>query len=238
MEMQYGATYVVDGVLIEVLGWDNLLDNLLEDLLAELLSGDGLGVLGGDNDGVNAEWDNGTTIVLVLHGNLGLGIWSQPWDGAIAAGGGHLSVELVGELEGQWEKLWGLVGGISEHDTLITGTELLKNLVVVETLSDIWGLLLNGDEDVAGLVVESLGGVVVSDVLDGTTDNLLIIELGLGGNLTEDHDHTGLGGSLASNLGERVLSQAGVEDSIGDLISDLVWVSLTNRLGLEAKLVY
>ncbi len=54
----------------------------------------------------------------------------------------------------------------------------------------------------------------------------------LGGDFTKDHDHTGLGGSLTSNLGERVLSQAGIEDGIGDLISDLVWVTLTDRLGL------
>jgi hypothetical protein len=54
----------------------------------------------------------------------------------------------------------------------------------------------------------------------------------LGGDFTKDHDHTGFGGSLTSNLGERVLSQAGIEDGIGDLISDLVWVTLTDRLGL------
>lgn len=226
---------VVDGLVIQVLGWDNLLDDLLEDLLAELLSGDCLGVLGRDDNGVDTEWDNGTTIVLVLNGDLGLGIWSQPWDGTVTAGCGHLSVELVGKLEGEWEELWGLVGGITEHDTLVTGTELLKSLVVVKTLGNIWGLLLNGNQDVASLVVESLGGVVVSDVLDGITDNLLVVELGLGGNLTENHDHTGLGGSLASNLGERVLSQAGIEDGIGDLISDLIWVSLTDRLGGEQE---
>jgi hypothetical protein len=138
----------------------------------------------------------------------------------------------VGELEGQWEELWGLIGGITEHDTLVTGTELLKGGIVVETLSDIWRLLLDGDEDVAGLVVEALGGIIVTNVLDGATDNLLVVELGLGGNLTEDHDHTGLGCGLASNLGERILGQAGIEDSIRDLISDLVWVTLTDGLRL------
>lgn len=190
------------------------------------------------DNGVNAEWDNGAAIVLVLHGDLGLGIWAQPWDGSVTAGTGHLGVQCVGELEGQWEELWGLIGGITEHDTLVTGTELLKSLVVVKTLGDIWGLLLNGDEDVASLVVKSLGGIIISDVLDGTADNLLVIELGLGGNLTKNHHHTGLGSGLASNLGERVLSQAGIENGIGDLISDLIWVSLTDRLGLEKELVY
>jgi len=84
----------------------------------------------------------------------------------------------------------------------------------VETLGDVGRLLLNGNEDVAGLVVETLVGAVVTNVLDGLTDDLLVVEASLGGDLTEDHDHTGLGGSLASNLGEGVLLQAGVEDGI------------------------
>lgn len=226
------STYVVDGLVVKVLGGDDLLDDLLEDLLAELLSGDGLGVLGRDNDGVDSERDNGTVVVLVLNGDLGLGVGPQPWDGAITTGSAHLSVKLVCQLKGQWEELRGLISGITEHDTLVTSTELLKSLLVVKTLGDIGGLLLNGNENVAGLVVEALCGVIVTDVLDGTTDDLLVVKLGLGGNLTEDHDHTGLGCGLASNLGERVIGQAGIEDGIGDLISDLVWVTLTDGLGL------
>jgi hypothetical protein len=135
-------------------------------------------------------------------------------------------------LKGQWEELRGLIGGITEHDTLVTSTELLKSLLVVKTLGDIGRLLLNGNENVAGLVVEALSGVIVTDVLDGTTDDLLVVKLGLGGDLTEDHDHTGLGSGLTSDLGEGVIGQAGIEDGIGDLISDLVRVSLTDGLGL------
>lgn len=104
------------------------------------------------------------------------------------------------QLNGQWEEFRGLVSGVSEHDTLITGTKLLKSLLVVKTLSDIRRLLLNGDEDVAGLVIETLGGIIVTNVLDSTTDDLLVIELRLGGDLSENHDHTGLGGSLTCYL--------------------------------------
>jgi hypothetical protein len=189
-------------------------------------------VLSRDNDSVDTLRDNGTVVVLVLDGDLGLGVGSEPGERTVAAGSGHGSVELMGEEESEGEELRGLVSGITEHDTLVTGTKLLKSLLVVETLGNIRGLLLNGDEQVAGLVVKALGGVIVTDVLDGVTDNLLVVELGLGGDLTEDHDHTGLGGSLASNLGEGVLPEAGIEDSVGNLISDLVGVALTDGLGL------
>lgn len=223
---------MVDGLVVEELLGDDLLDDLLLQLLAELLGGDVLGVLGGDDDGVDALGNDGAVVVLVLDGDLGLGVGAEPGEGAVAAGGGHCRVELVGEEGGQGEELRGLVGGVAEHDALVTGAELLEGLLVVETLGDVGRLLLDGDEQVAGLVVEALGGVIVADVLDGVTNDLLVVDLGLGGDLTEDHDHAGLGGSLASDLGEGVLGKAGVEDGIGDLIGDLIGVTLADRLGL------
>lgn len=223
---------MVDGLVAEVLGGDDLLDDLLLDLLAELLSGDIGRVLSGDNNGVDALRDNGTVVVLVLNGDLGLGVGSEPGQRTVAASSGHGSVQLVGEEESEGEELGCLVSGIAEHDTLVTSTELLESLLVVKALSDIGRLLLNGDEQVTGLVVKTLGRVIIADVLDGVTDNLLVVKLGLSGDLTKDHDHTGLGGSLASNLGEGVLPKASIEDSVGNLISDLVGVTLTDGLGL------
>lgn len=79
---------------------------------------------------------------------------------------------------------------------------MVLEITVVETLSNIGRLLLNSDENVAGLVVESLLGRVVSDTLDGVTDDLLVVNVGLGGDLTEDHDQTSLGSGFASDLRE------------------------------------
>jgi hypothetical protein len=106
-------------------------------------------------------------------------------------------------------------------------------LLVVQTLGDIGGLFLNSNQNVASLVVETLRGVIVSNILDGTSDDLLVVETGLGCDFTEDHNHPGFRSGLASYLGERVLGQAGIENGIGDLISDLVWVSFSYRLGLK-----
>lgn len=228
-------THVVDSLVVEEVGWDDLLDDLLSDLLAELLSGDVGGVLGGDNDSVDTLGLDGTIVVLVLDGDLGLGVRSEPWQAVVETGLLHRSVELVCQLDGQRQHLGGLVRGISEHNTLVTGSEILQALLVVETLGNVGALLLNGDEHVASLVVEALGGVIVSNVLDRVTDDLLVVDTGLGGDLTEDHDHTGLGGRLAGNLGGGVFGQAGVEDGIGDLVSDLVWVTTTDGLGGEEE---
>jgi hypothetical protein len=90
---------------------------------------------------------------------------------------------------------------------------------VVETLGDFSRLLLNGNENVTGLVVEALVRVVVTDLLDGISDNRLVIDRTLEGDLTEDldvsvptgrrgvayHDHTGLGSGFAGNSCKGVL---------------------------------
>lgn len=83
------------------------------------------------------------------------------------------------------------VSRITEHDTLVTGAMVLER-AVVETLGNIGRLLLDRDENVASLVVEALLGVVVTNLLDSVTDDLLIVNVGLGCNLAKDHDHAGL----------------------------------------------
>jgi hypothetical protein len=231
------GTYVVDGLFINVLGWDGLKNNLFLDLLSQLLGGDISAVLGRDDNCVNTERNDGAVVMLVFNGDLGLGVWAEPRKSTVSSGSRHGGIQLVRHEEGEGEKFGGLVSGIAKHDTLITSTEVLESLLVVETLGNIWGLLLNGNEEVKCLVVETLGRVIVADVLDGISDNLLVVQLGLGGDLTKYHDHTGLGSSLASNLGEGILSQAGIKNSIGHLVGDLVRVTLAYRLGLLCKLV-
>ena len=46
----------------------------------------------------------------------------------------------------------------------------------------------------------TLGAVVIADVLDGVADDLLVVDVGLGGDLAADHDHPGLGDSLTGDL--------------------------------------
>ena len=198
---------VVDGAVVKELSRDDLLDDLLLDDSAELLGGHIIAVLGRDDNGVHTQGLDGTVVMSILNGDLGLGVGTEPRDGAVVAGSGHGSVQLVGEDEGEGKEFRGLVGGITEHDTLVTSTELLKRLFVVETLSNIGRLLLNGNQDVAGLVVKTFLGVIVTNVLDGTTDDGLVIESGLGGDLTENHNHT-----CRNQQGARLCGQARLDN--------------------------
>jgi hypothetical protein len=125
--------------------------------------------------------------------------------------------------------------------SLITGTNLLESFGThaVNTLTDIRGLLLKVDEDLALVSIKTdvIGGE--SDVADSVTDNLLVVNLGAGCDFTENHHHVGLGGSLASDLGFGILLEAGIEDGIRDLISELIRVTLVHglcRKGIEGRL--
>ena len=205
---------VVDGLLVEKLGGDDFLDDVLLELSLDLLVGDTFVVLGGDDDGVDADWDHGAVNILVLDGDLGLAVGAQPCAGAVLADVREALAELVGEHDGQRHELLGLVGGVTEHDTLVTSANVFLGLANVDTLRDIGGLLLDGDEDGAGLVVKALLNGVISDVLDGAADDGFVVDGGLGGDLSEDHDHTGLGASLASDLGVGVLLEAGIQNGV------------------------
>ena len=217
-----GGVDVVDGLLIEVLGGDDGLDDVLHDVLVNLLVGDVGLVLGGDDDGVDADGDHAAVLLLVLDGDLGLTIGAQPLEGSILANVGETLAEAGGEEVGEGHELGGLIGGVAEHDALVTSADLLDALVEVDALGNIGALLLDGDDDVAGVAVDALVGGGVAGVADGGADDVLEIDLGVGGDLTEDHDHAGLGGGLAGDLGLGVLGEAGVEDGIGNLIAELV----------------
>lgn len=189
---------VVDGLLVEVLGRHDGLDDVLKELSLDLVLGDLLVVLGGDDDGVHAHGDGAATLHAVLAGHLGLAVRAHPRADAVLADLSQAGAEGGGKVVGQGHEGLGLIGGIAEHDTLVTGTDVLE-LGGIDGLGDIRGLLLDSNNDVAGAVVKTLGNIVVTDVLEGLADHLLVVDGGRGGDLTEDHNHASLGAGLCKN---------------------------------------
>mmetsp|Transcript_11503 Transcript_11503/g.24032 ORF Transcript_11503/g.24032 Transcript_11503/m.24032 type:complete len:402 (+) Transcript_11503:179-1384(+) len=232
-----GGVEVEDGLVVKVLGGHNLLHNLVHQVLSDLLVGDGLVVLGGDQDGVHAEGHHGATLVLVLAGHLGLAVGAHPGAGAVLADLGQPVADLGGEHVGEGHQLLGLISSVAEHVTLVTGADLLGLLGAhaVHALANIGRLLLNVHQNLAGVAVKTNILVNEADLLSGLAHNSLVVDLGLGGDLTEDHDHTGLGGGLASHLGVGVLLEARIENGVGHLIRQLIGVTLVDGLGGEQE---
>jgi hypothetical protein len=229
---------MVDGVLIKVLSWDNWGDDMLTELSLELSQLDIWSVLGADEDGVDTEWDHLAVLISVLDGDLGLSVWANPWAGSVLSDLSESVPELGGKAVGEWHTLLSLVGGIAEHMALVTSTNILNSFVLMDCTGNLWGLLLNLDIDFAGVVVTSLIDVVIADLLKGVTDNLNVVNLCLGGDLTKDQDHVGLGTGLTGNSGIWVLGKTGIEDSIRDLVTELVWMSFIHTLRGEDEVVF
>jgi hypothetical protein len=201
---------VIDGPIVKEVLRDNLLDHLFQYLLPELLRRDLLSVLCRNDDRVHAQGNRRAAVFLILDRDLGLRIRAEPRERAIATRSGQRGIEFMRKHNRERHILGRLVRSIAEHDALIARTVVLER-AVVEPLCDIGGLLLDRDEDVARLVVEALGRVVVPDVLDRVADHLLVVELRFRADLAEDHDHACFRGRLASDLRRGVLLETGIE---------------------------
>lgn len=227
---------MVDSLLVEVFGGDDEVDNVLLESGSDLLVGDGGGMLSGDYDSVNSDGGDFTiSLLLVFDGDLRLGVGSEPRENSLVSAFTKTSAQVGGEDVGKRHHFGCLIGGISEHVSLISSTNFFDGASFMNSLSNIGALLFDGDQNVASLVIESLGRIIESDSLNGITDDLLVINLGLGGNFTENEDHSSLGCGFTSNFAVWVFGEASIQNGVGDLIADLVRVSLSYALRGEEK---
>ena len=81
----------------------------------------------------------------------------------------------------------------------------------MHTIRDIGGLLFNSDEDIASLVIETLLGIVISNLLDSIADDFLVVEVCFCRDFSENHYHSGLGGSFTGYFGKRIFGQTCIE---------------------------
>merc|ERR1719215_2135517 len=105
----------------------------------------------------------------------------------------------------------GLVARIPEHDALITGAHIEVLLAHMDTARDVRALLVDAHQHLARLVAQALAvyaGQIIdvgieADLRDHTTDNLLVVDLRLRGDLASNHHHVVLGRRLACHLALR-----------------------------------
>ena len=120
-----------------------------------------------------------------------------------------------------------LVIAANTAGTLLGGL-LALHLAGVDALCDVRRLAGDQilDEHLVG--VEHVVVVDVADVANGSPHDLLIVELRGGRDFTGDHHLIGLNESLARDAAGAVLSQASVEDAVGNQVGNLVGMPLAN----------
>ena len=187
----------------------------------DLLLGNFRSVLGGQNHRVQAE---GLSVLIVLHGNLGLSVGTQVGQSAVLADFGQFSCQLVSQGDGIGHILLGLAAGIAEHHSLISGADGVDVLIghgvflglqsLVHAHGDVGGLLVNGRDYRAGLGVKAEFSSGVADLGHSIPDNLRNIDVGLGGDLSHDHHHAGGSAGLAGHTAHGILGHQSVQDGV------------------------
>ena len=201
-----------------------------DDILAHIFA-----VLRAHNDGVDALGN----AVLVLDGYLRLAVGTQVWQGLVLTKLRHALAELVREGYGQGHEFGRLVACEPDHHALVARADRFEVVVVaaavahfksaVNAVHDVRGLLMHGDGDAAGLVIEAVSGVDVAGVADGCAHDSSDVHVGGGGNLAHDDDKARRRADLAGDARPGVVGDDGIKNRVRNLVAELVRVSLCYR---------
>ena len=177
-------------------------------------------MLRGDDNRV----DSCDLVIIVLNRDLALSVRTKIFQGSILANLRQLAAKLVCSGNCKRHVLRGLVAGISEHHTLVAGTDLLQLVIchlvlfdfqrLVDAHRDIRRLLINRSNDSTGVCIKSILASCIADLTNGITDKFLDIDICLGRNLTHDKDNTCRAGGLAGNTAHRILFHQCVQNRI------------------------
>merc|ERR1740121_2237573 len=203
-----------------------------------------LRMLCGDNNSMNLLRLNRAILPLqILDGDLSLAIWSQPPKQPTLAHVCQLLAQARGHGMCQWHTVLRLIASIAEHDSLVASTYVEVILAHVHSPCNVRALLVYAHHDLTSLVAQALAvnaGEIIhvrikAYLRHDSTDDLLVIDLSLCGDLPSDNHHVVLGRCLASDFAFGIVCQAGIQDSIGNLIAELIRVALVHRLRGEQE---
>lgn len=127
--------------------------------------------------------------VFVFHCHLGLVIGHHPWQDFLIHAFSKALAKLVGEQMGKWHAFLSLVGGVTDHEALVTSTEVFFVLMSTDAIENFGALNVEVDHDSTVLVIHAFLDIIISDFLDGLTDDLFIADLCFGVDFTKYHAH-------------------------------------------------
>ena len=132
---------------------------------------------------------------------------------------------------------------VAEHHPLVAGAEKVERVGIsvlgleglVDALRDVGRLLVDRDDDAAGLVVEPVLRARVADLGDPLAHDRADVDVRVRRDLSRDDDEPGRDERLAGDATMRIVGEDRVENGVRDLIGDLVGVTLGHRLRRERE---
>ena len=191
-------------------------------------------------------------VELVADGDLGLAVGPQVREDVRLPHLGEPPRQAMGEHDRQRHQLVGLVRGVAEHHPLVARSLTIQRVAVpvlllvrmVDALGDVGRLLVDRNDDAAGLGVEAELRARVADLADLAAHELRDVDVRLGGDLAGDDDEPGRDQRLAGDApwGSSARTASSTESEIWSAILS-GWPSVTDsevkeneRFGMAVRL--
>ncbi|BBG31385.1 glutamyl-tRNA reductase [Zymobacter palmae] len=158
---------------------------------------------------------------VVAEGQLAFRVRTQPWQRAILAQLGLTFDQSVCVMDRRRHQRRGFVGGIAEHQPLITGT-LIFGAATIDALSDIDALLADQVDDTARCAVETDLRRGITDIENHVTNQVFQVNPCACGDLACHYRHASLDQRFTRNTCLLVTCNQGVQYRVRNLIRDLV----------------
>lgn len=153
---------------------------------------------------------HGDSLVRVLDGDLNLGVGPHPWHDFLSAALFDSADKFAGEIMREGHEGGGLVGCVADHEALVASSDFFFLFVEMNTLGDIWGLFVDGNDDGGSFVIHTDFAGVVANFLNGLPGDLFKVDFCFGLYFSEEHAEGVLDCGLASNFGVGVNGEAGI----------------------------
>ena len=170
-----------------------------------------------------------TVVVAIFHRNLTFGIGAQiGHQRSMLANVGQLYQQLVCEVERERHVVGSFVGGITEHHALVASA-LCQFVTLRHAAVDVGRLLVNGRKHAATLGLELVLALGVANAANGVARHALQVDVGLRRNLAAKHHLTRGNKCFARHMRLGIERQKFVQNSVRNLVSNLVGVAFRNR---------
>ena len=203
-------------------------------------------MLSGNNNSINCYR---LTVLIISDSDLRLSVRTEIRESTVLAYLGKAATQLVSKSNRQRHELRSFIGCITKHHALISCADVVTFLgsmlfsvtslqSFIYTDSNIGRLLIDGNENSTGLVVEAIVCIGVANLFNSLTNDVGNIHIAFGRNFTYYMNLSGGNESLTGNTTSRILSQNRIENAVGNLISHLIRMTFCYRLRSKKNLFH
>ena len=216
-------------ILVNHLRIEYWIKDIFTNVFVDLLLGDRRIMLCGKNNCFQTRW---LSILAVLHCYLRLSVRAQVCQCTVFSYIGKLLGELMCQSNRIWHIFLSLIDRISEHHALISCSDRLDLFIghlvlfclqrLVNTHSDIGGLLVDCYQNAAGISVKSKFSSRVANLSYRVAHDLLYIDISVCCNLAHDHYKPCRRTGLTCHTAHRILLHQCVQNRVGNGIADFI----------------